>query len=194
MKTLTSTDASLLDECKAENPELNLTHLQRLTNHVGIVQHAKFAIPDYNHGYCLDDNSRALMVCGLASTIEPLRYDDLIDRYLAFIWYMQRDNGQFGNFLSFDHKFLDEYGTEDAFGRTIWSLGRLSQSARSPHVSPLVKDILARARPRTAQLRSLRAIAYRLLGLVALSTQSDKDVLPPIRLLAHATHKDYTYN
>src|SRR5690606_32278299 len=90
MKTLTRTNALLLDECKADNPELNLTHLQRLTNHVGIVQHAKFAIPDYNHGYCLDDNSRALMVCGLASTIEPLRYDDLIDRYLAFIWYMQR--------------------------------------------------------------------------------------------------------
>lgn len=196
MKTLTSMDASLLDECKAENPELNLTHLQRLTNHVGIVQHAKFAIPDYKHGYCLDDNSRALMVCGMASTIEPLRYDDLIDRYLAFIWYMQRDNGQFGNFLSFDHKFLDEYGTEDAFGRTIWSLGSLSQNANSPHVFPLVKEILDRAFPHIAELRSLRAMAYSLLGLVALrhSGQYDKDVLPTIRLLADAIHKEYTYN
>src|SRR5690606_31277508 len=83
---------------------------------------------------------------------------------------------------------------EDAFGRTIWSLGSLSQNASSPHTFPLVKEILDRAFPHIAQLRSLRAIAYSLLGLVALSSQYDKDVLPTIRLLADAIHKEYTYN
>jgi hypothetical protein len=32
----------------------------RLTDDTGIVQHAKFGIPNLKEGYCLDDNARAL--------------------------------------------------------------------------------------------------------------------------------------
>ena len=82
----------------AHATQLRLAHIRRLTNPVGIAQHAKCATPDYNHGYCLDDNSRALMLAGLSNRVYPHSCDKLIDTYLAFIHYMQRDNGQFGNF------------------------------------------------------------------------------------------------
>ena len=38
-------------------PELKLDHLDRLTDTVGIFQHALFAMPNYAHGYCTDDNA-----------------------------------------------------------------------------------------------------------------------------------------
>ncbi len=50
---------------------------------------------------------------------------DLMSFYLSFIQYMQNDDGTFRNFLGFDRNFLDEKGSEDSFGRTIWALGTL---------------------------------------------------------------------
>src|SRR5690606_1046203 len=69
---------------------VDLSHIQRLTNSVGIAQHAKYATPDYHHGYCLDDNCRALMLAGLANLVQPGSCDKLIDTYLAFVHYVQR--------------------------------------------------------------------------------------------------------
>ena len=47
-------------------PEFNLTHVRRLTDDTGIVQHAKYGIPNLKEGYCLDDNSRALIMALMA--------------------------------------------------------------------------------------------------------------------------------
>lgn len=176
--------------------ELDFRHLRRMTNEIGMAQHAKYAIPDYRHGYCVDDNCRALMLCGMANILYPSRYDHLIDRYLAFICYMQRDDGQFRNFLSFDHQFLDENGTEDAFGRTIWSLGSLMKNEPQPHAQQLAKEMLDKAFPHIATLRSLRAMAYSLTGLVALwhSGRYDKDLVPTIQMLADTICKEYAWN
>ncbi|MBD1430543.1 hypothetical protein [Sphingobacterium litopenaei] len=173
--------------------ELDLAHIRRLTDTVGIVQHAKFATPDYNHGYCIDDNSRALMLAGLANKIQPHSCDALIDTYLAYIHYMQRENGMFGNFLSFDHRFLDDYGTEDAFGRTIWSLGSLMYNDNRPHIQQLLKEIVDRAYPHISELRSIRANAYALCGLVYMlkSKKYQKDLIKEIYLLADFISNEY---
>lgn len=42
-------------------PPINLLHLRVLTDHTGILQHARYNIPDRTHGYCIDDNARALI-------------------------------------------------------------------------------------------------------------------------------------
>ena len=42
-------------------PELNLDHLQRMTDDTGIVQHATYCVPARRTGYCVDDNARALI-------------------------------------------------------------------------------------------------------------------------------------
>jgi hypothetical protein len=43
-------------------PKFSLTHVLRLTDDTGIVQHAKYGIPNLKEGYCLDDNARALIM------------------------------------------------------------------------------------------------------------------------------------
>lgn len=178
---------------KFKYEEFDLTHIRRLTNEVGILQHAKYGTRDYTHGYCLDDNCRALMLAGIANNIFPESNNHLIDTYLAFVLYMQRENGQFGNFLSFDHRFLDENGTEDAFGRTIWSLGSLMRKDSREYVQLLLKEIIDKAYPHFTSFSSLRAAAYTLCGLVHIhqSNRYHKDLIPEIYLLADFICNEY---
>src|SRR5690606_18466222 len=89
-------------------PDFDLSHIKRLTNEVGIIQHARYAIPNYHHGYCLDDNARVLMLVAMTYEWCPSKeIRKLMTTYLAYINYMQLENGKFRNFLSFDHQFLD---------------------------------------------------------------------------------------
>src|SRR6266478_5002657 len=39
-----------------------VSHLQRMTDHTGMVEHAVFTVPNYPEGYSTDDNARALIV------------------------------------------------------------------------------------------------------------------------------------
>ncbi|MHC4707557.1 MAG: glycosyl transferase family 1, partial [Planctomycetota bacterium] len=41
-----------------ELPEPSLAHLKKLTDDVGLFQHATYTIPNREHGYCTDDNAR----------------------------------------------------------------------------------------------------------------------------------------
>jgi len=50
-------------------PQPNFKHLRLLTDDVGILQHAHFSIADRSHGYCTDDNARALVVALLGETL-----------------------------------------------------------------------------------------------------------------------------
>ncbi len=52
-------------------PEIKFDHLLRMTDGVGILQHSKFTVPDRQHGYCVDDNARALIVAVTAQAFRP---------------------------------------------------------------------------------------------------------------------------
>ncbi|MCM8818570.1 MAG: glycosyltransferase family 4 protein, partial [Candidatus Omnitrophica bacterium] len=108
---------------------LKLTHLETLTDDVGIIQHAKFSMADRKTGYTTDDNARALVVVtkhyNLCIDQKSL---NLINTYLSFIYYMQKSNGRFHNLLGYDRNFLDTDGGDDCFGRCIWAIGYLLSS------------------------------------------------------------------
>jgi glycosyltransferase involved in cell wall biosynthesis len=107
-------------------PKFSLTHVVRLTDDTGIVQHAKYGIPNLKEGYCLDDNARALIMALMAYQRNKSKEAfELLPVYLSYIHYMQTEDGNFRNFLSFSREYLDEVGSEDSFGRTIWALGHL---------------------------------------------------------------------
>lgn len=160
-------DWSLLKELIPALPQLDLSHIQRLTNQVGIIQHAKYTIPNYHHGYCLDDNARALILVTMAYQQQPTAaLRESINTYLAYMLYMQLENGQFRNFLSFDNTFLDKVGSEDSYGRTIWALGFFLKIDPHSEFAPLAQEIFLKALPNCLQLRSNRAVAYCLLGLL----------------------------
>src|SRR5215216_2744805 len=80
-------------------PELNFLHIRNLTDDTGIIQHAIFNIPNRKEGYCIDDNSRALLLSVLACKDKKNAHEllPLLQVYLSFVHYMQTDNGEFKN-------------------------------------------------------------------------------------------------
>jgi hypothetical protein len=97
-------------------------HLRRLTAHNGLFEHCDGATPLPEHGYCVDDVSRAL----IAVAREPDPDGELMDLaaiYLDFLTRAQRDNGRFINRQNVAGEWTDDGRNEDASGRAIWSLG-----------------------------------------------------------------------
>ncbi|MGB9476913.1 MAG: glycosyltransferase family 4 protein, partial [Candidatus Acidiferrum sp.] len=108
-------------------PTVKLDHLQRMTDHTGIVEHAVFVIPNYPEGYSTDDNARALIVAILleqfGSTVPPGSLD-LASRYLAFLWLaFDQTTKRFRNCLSYERQWQEPEGSEDSHGRALWGLG-----------------------------------------------------------------------
>jgi hypothetical protein len=147
--------------------QIDLSHVFRMTNTVGIVQHALYATPQYQHGYSLDDQVRALMLAVIAhdQQSDP-QYAALIHTYLAYIAYMKTDDGYFRNFLSFDHQFVDEKGTEDALGRTMMALGFALKYNRDAQFDALLLELFRFGLRKTRLLKSVKAASYAILGLL----------------------------
>ncbi|MGO1595820.1 MAG: hypothetical protein ACTHZ1_03300 [Sphingobacterium sp.] len=156
-----------LETARGVAPLFNIRHIKRISTSFGILQHAKFNIPNYHHGYCLDDNSRALLLMAKALSNNPEdTYDELFQNYLTFIYYAQREDGRFRNFVGMDCHFLDEQGTEDSFGRTIWAIGYVLATPALAEYHAISREILDRALDACWSIRSLRAAGYTLLGLL----------------------------
>lgn len=148
-------------------PTVDLQHIRRLTNQVGIVQHATYATPNYHHGYCLDDNARGLLLAlMIGEEAWDTEIDYLVSTYISYIYYAQRPDGKFKNFMGFDNRFLEDIGSEDAFGRGIWAIGYLVRSHTNPSYRQIGKEMFVRSLPHFKSFRSLRAVAYVVLGLV----------------------------
>lgn len=147
-------------------PKFSLTHVLRLTDDTGIVQHAKYGIPNLKEGYCLDDNARALIMALMAYQRNGSREAfELLPIYLSYIHYMQTDDGNFRNFLSFDRRYLDEVGSEDSFGRTIWALGHLIGCAASNSYREFALEIFHKSVPHFSALKHLRGVANTIIGI-----------------------------
>jgi glycosyltransferase involved in cell wall biosynthesis len=147
-------------------PPFSLAHINRLTDDTGIIQHAKFGIPNLKEGYCLDDNARALLMVLMAYwQIKDKRALELSPIYLSYIHYMQNPDGTFRNFLSFSRNFLDEVGSEDSFGRTIWALGYLLGNAPNDAYYQTGKMVFFNAAPNFEKLTSIRSIANTIIGI-----------------------------
>lgn len=147
-------------------PAFSLAHVQRLTDDTGIVQHAKYGIPNLKEGYCVDDNSRALILAILAYQQNKSKGAlELLPIYLSFIQYMQCEDGNFRNFLSFKREYLDDVGSEDSFGRTVWALGYLISNAPNNSYREFAKDLFLKSASHFKNLTHLRGIANTLIGL-----------------------------
>ncbi len=111
------------------HPVAPFRHLYWLTDQIGILEHARGIAPRREHGYCVDDVARGLvMVCR-----EPSPSPELITlgrRYLYFLGQAQAADGQFRNRLGYDRHWRDQPGTEDCWGRALWALG--TAAARGP--------------------------------------------------------------
>lgn len=155
----------------AELPDLELTHLQRLTDDTGILQHALGATPRREYGYTTDDNARALLFTVLA---EPLVAGDqqrilllLRSRYLAFLYdAFDRHTGRFRNELTWQRCWVEyENLSEDCHGRAVWALGATVARSADKDAAGTAALLLESALGAVEQLSSPRSQAYALLGL-----------------------------
>lgn len=150
-------------------PELDLRHLNILTDDTGIFQHCRYTTPDREHGYCSDDNARALIVsCMHWEQYHEEAMIPLMSRYLAFLAHaLDEETGRFRNFMRYDRKWLEEAGSSDSHGRALWSLGEAI--ALCPHESmiALASRLFLRALPLVEQFDSPRTWAFTICGLHA---------------------------
>jgi len=147
-------------------PKFNLAHVRRLTDDTGIVQHAKYGIPNLKEGYCLDDNSRALIMALMAyERNNSQEAFDLLPIYLSYIHYMQTDDGNFRNFLSFNRQYLDEVGSEDSFGRTVWALGFLIACTSNNSYREFATELFRKSFAHFKTLQHLRGMANTIIGI-----------------------------
>jgi glycosyltransferase involved in cell wall biosynthesis len=147
-------------------PAFSLVHVKRLTDDTGIVQHAKFGIPNLKEGYCLDDNSRALIMALMAYDQNKSQVAlNLLPVYLSYIHYMQLDDGNFRNFLSFNRSYLDEVGSEDSFGRTVWALGYMISNAPNTSYQEFAEELFFRSVPHFQKLKHQRGVLNTIIGI-----------------------------
>jgi hypothetical protein len=136
-------------------------HLQRMTDQIGLLEHAEGIVPKHEHGYCVDDVARGLVVV----CREPSPAQDLITlgrRYLYFLGQAQAPDGRFTNRLSHARRWTGQPVTEDCWGRALWGLG--TAAARGP--TPGIREESLDRFSRSARLSSAwpHAMAFAALG------------------------------
>jgi hypothetical protein len=152
-------------------PEIQTSHLLSMCDDTGLFQHAVHAVPDRSHGYCIDDNARALLVsCALNGSSHVRLSSALTSRFASFIQHAWNpDRSRFRNFMSFDRRWLEESGSEDSHGRTLWALGVCAAQDTDATRREWAAVLFERAIPIVARFRSPRAWAFALLGLGEIS-------------------------
>ena len=165
-------------------PEIKFDHLLRMTDGVGMLQHSKFTIPDREHGYCVDDNARALIVAVTAQDFQPrdASLKGLTTTYLSFLDHaFNSASGLFRNFMSYDRCWLEEKGSEDSHGRALWGLGVASTLGRNEGQASHAADLFQCALPAVEYFTSPRAVAFTVIGIHAfLSGSHEKGQVEPI--------------
>ncbi len=152
-------------------PEINLGHLQALTDETGIFQHATYTLPNREHGYCTDDNARALIVATMGRKFMTA-HEPLINRftstYFGFLQHaFNEETGRFHNFMTYDRRWLAEQGSEDSHGRSIWGLGVAAACMDDPGLLNICATLFNKALKAVPQFEFPRTWAFVNIGIHA---------------------------
>jgi len=162
--------ARTMESVPREIPRPKLDHIIRLTDDVGILQHVKFIVPDRYHGYCTDDNARALIAVLLAREMmaEGETATNLACTYISFLHHaFNEETGRFRNFMGYDRRWMEEVGSEDSHGRAVWGLGEAVALAESDDICAAAQGMFEKALPALTDFDSPRAWAFALVGIHA---------------------------
>jgi hypothetical protein len=143
-------------------------HLERLTDGRGLFEHARHTVPRREHGYCVDDVARGLVVVCHEPEPGPL-VRRLARCYLAFVLDALDPAGACHNRMAVDGQWRDEAAAGDWWGRALWGLGVAATSAQTPGMRARALGGFRIA----AQARSphLRSMAFAALGAAELLTR-----------------------
>ena len=148
-------------------PEMRIGHFLSLCDSTGILQHAVHSVPDRAHGYCVDDNARALIFASaLPNSAETHLPDEITARFAAFVQHAWNpDTRRFRNFMSYERRWLEDAGSEDSHGRALWALAESARYDTDPSRRRWAAALFKIALPVVEGFSSPRAWAFSLLGL-----------------------------
>ena len=141
---------------------VSFAHLLRLSDAGGLFEHARFTEPRPEHGYCVDDIARGLVVVAREPRLDR-QLTDLADFYLWLVTDAQSADGRFHNRRSLHLTWTDTPSLEDCWGRALWGLG--TAAARLPGATgALALTHFDRSTGRRSP--HLRSMAFAALGAV----------------------------
>ena len=189
-------------------PEINLSHLKKMTTDFGMIQFSEFDTPDLGSGYTVDDNARALIaICQhyeLTRDEEDLKY---IRIYFDFIKFCQQSEGYFLNYVDENKNFTpqnNETNIADSNGRAIWAIGFLISL---DYLLPIeliseAEEVLQKAMPQMEAMHSTRSMAFVIKGLTFANQQRNSNRVSNlvktlanrmVQMYKHESEKDWNW-
>ncbi len=178
LKVIARSDTSSPEPRSPAAPDMEIGHFLAMCDDIGLFQHAVHSVPDRSHGYCVDDNARALLLaCALNGPGEHPLSEVLTSRFASFVQHAWNpDTGRFRNFMGFNRTWLEDSGSEDSHGRTLWALGESARRDASLSRRRWAAGLFAQALSTAVSFRSPRAWAFTLLGLDAYCAAAPDDL------------------
>ncbi|WP_225205333.1 glycosyltransferase family 4 protein [Novosphingobium huizhouense] len=143
------------------------TGVRAMSDDTGMLQHAIGIVPDRRHGYCIDDNVRALILMGEADAVPLAERQRWATVYASFIQYAWNpDEQRFRNFMAFDRTWCESVGSEDSNGRTLWALGHAMGHAPDAGLRAWARQWFDIAVGPLSDVGYPRAVAFTMLGAI----------------------------
>ncbi|PTS72991.1 glycosyl transferase family 1 [Sphingomonas sp. HMWF008] len=143
--------------------------VERMSDATGMLQHSIYSVPDRRHGYCIDDNARALMLVSQMPDMDAALRDGWMTIYASFVQYAWNPEARrFRNFMNFDRTWCEDTGSEDSNGRTLWALGVTARDAQLAKHRQWALSMFDMTASLALELGSPRAHAFAMLGAAAI--------------------------
>ena len=107
-------------------------HVLEMTDERAMFEHADRNRPRFEHGYCVDDNARLLVVASQERDVGPA--GQLSRLALTFVLGSQDADGRCRNRMNHAGQWTDRASTDDCWGRALWGLGVAAAHHQSPEV------------------------------------------------------------
>ncbi|MEP9403846.1 glycosyltransferase family 4 protein [Sphingomonas silueang] len=143
--------------------------VERMSDATGMLQHSIYSVPDRRHGYCIDDNARALILMSQIGELDDAVRDKWTTIYASFVQYAWNpDKRRFRNFMNFDRTWCEDEGSEDSNGRTLWALAITARDAKLRKHRDWATALYDQTASIALDLGSPRARAFAMLAAVAM--------------------------
>lgn len=130
-------------------------HVFRLTDKIGIFEHADHTTPRREHGYCVDDVARLLILTAREPEPDPA-LDELERTSLRFLADAQASDGRVRNRRSASGRWSGSAGVEDCWGRSLWAFGTAARQSCDQAVrTPALVHFERGAQQRSPHVRSM---------------------------------------
>lgn len=147
----------------------SLDHAHALLREHGIVQFAREDVADLDSGFCLDDNTRALLVAVVFDSLGGHEAREIGERALRFIRDASAEAPCYHNMMDRHGAFTDEGASPESIGRLIWALGVTAVCARERAWRDAAWAQLEKASHAVGALTTSHARSYAMLGLAAIT-------------------------